>query len=357
MQHSESGVSELISAVLAVILVIALAAVIGAIFLGWAVPLQKTPYIATQAIRVDITNASAVRLFLSQGETVSLAPATSSGLPVKFSLTNGSATYDFFPLPGAALHGWKPGDSIYLFRNTTGSWVADSTASVKNNTGFSNGTWTVNIVDAKSDILVAQHTVNLSGNGVVPTPVTPVPTTTVSPVYANRLWLNAQGKPGTLVGGKYMKFRYTGYSGQYYTNGWIQFPGEKIEFQNGDLVKLEINGNQGSGNLDMNNNQITTLTFNIKVYQNANPVPVKTGTPTAIFIEQFDSYESTLAFTLPSMAGQTYLEADGKTIINYYPPDSHAITITNIGQYQGSNSYIRLPTSEVRGSGYYQIIS
>ena len=76
MKRSDSGISEIISTILAIILVIALAAIIGSIFLGWAIPMQKTAYIATQAIPVNITNASAVQLFLSQGETVSLGPAT-----------------------------------------------------------------------------------------------------------------------------------------------------------------------------------------------------------------------------------------------------------------------------------------
>ena len=74
MKHNESGVSEIISAVLAVILVIALAFIVGAIFLGWAVPLQKTAYIVTQATPVNITNASAVQLLLSQGEAPSRLP-------------------------------------------------------------------------------------------------------------------------------------------------------------------------------------------------------------------------------------------------------------------------------------------
>jgi hypothetical protein len=178
MHPGESGISEIISTVLAIILVIALAAIIGAIFLGWAVPLPKTPYIVTQATPVNLTNASAVELFLSQGETVSLAPSKSSGPPVKFSLTNGSITYNFVPVPGAAPDGWKPGNSLYLFRNATGSWVTDSTSSVKNNTGFLNGTWTVNIIDATSNILIAQHTIYLSGGGA-PSPYPKYPGFTV----------------------------------------------------------------------------------------------------------------------------------------------------------------------------------
>ena len=93
---------------------------------------------------------------------------------MKFSLTNGSITYNFVPLPGAASNGWKPGTSLILFRNASGLWVTDSTASVKNNTGFSNGTWTVNIVDATSNVLIAQHTVYLTRGGAPsPYPVYP----------------------------------------------------------------------------------------------------------------------------------------------------------------------------------------
>jgi PKD repeat protein len=176
------------------------------------------------------------------------------------------------------------------------------------------------------------------------------------PPFANQLYLNAQSKPGTLLGGRYMQFRYTGPSNQYYTNGWIQFSDERIEFLNGDIIKLEINGDQSSGSLDMNNNQITTLTFNIKVYKNANQTPIKSGIPTGIYIEQFDSWDSSLAFMLPAQAGQTYLQANGVTIIDYYPPNPSAINLYNIGQYQGSNTYIRLPNSEVKASGYYQVI-
>ena len=173
MERGECGISEIISTVLVIILVIALTAVIGAVVLGWAVPVQKTAYIVTQATPVTITKASVVQLFMSQGESVSLAPATTSGLPIKFLLTNGSATYNFIPLPGVASQGWKPGTPLILFRNASGSWITDSTASVKNNTGFSNGTWTVTIIDANSNALIAQHNVDLIVDGKTPAPVSP----------------------------------------------------------------------------------------------------------------------------------------------------------------------------------------
>ena len=82
-QEGESGVSEIVSTVLVVILVVALTFIVGAIFLGWAIPLQKTAYIVTQATPINITNASAVELFLLPDGTVLPLPIKSAGLPVK----------------------------------------------------------------------------------------------------------------------------------------------------------------------------------------------------------------------------------------------------------------------------------
>jgi len=42
--------------------------------------------------------------------------------------------------------------------------------SVTDNTGFSNGTWTASIVDVTSNVLIAQHTVYLTGGGAGPSP-------------------------------------------------------------------------------------------------------------------------------------------------------------------------------------------
>jgi alpha-galactosidase len=44
--------------------------------------------------------------------------------------------------------------------NAAPEMTGNSTGSVKNNTGYSNGTWTVNITDAISNIPIAQHESN-----------------------------------------------------------------------------------------------------------------------------------------------------------------------------------------------------
>ncbi len=70
MQNSESSISEIVSTALVVLLGIAFTAINGAIFFGWAVSFQKKTNIVTQAFptTIMITNASIVRIFMSQGE-------------------------------------------------------------------------------------------------------------------------------------------------------------------------------------------------------------------------------------------------------------------------------------------------
>ncbi|GEM_PF-5418946 len=70
MQNSESSISEIVSTALVVLLGIAFTAINGAIFFGWAVSFQKKTNIVTQAFptTIMITNASIVRIFMSQEE-------------------------------------------------------------------------------------------------------------------------------------------------------------------------------------------------------------------------------------------------------------------------------------------------
>ncbi|MEI7432969.1 MAG: LamG-like jellyroll fold domain-containing protein [Methanomicrobiales archaeon] len=59
---------------------------------------------------------------------------------------------------------------------------------VKNNTGFSNGTWKVSIIDATSKILIAQHTIALTG-GLTPAPYP------VYPGFTVEAWVKWINKP------------------------------------------------------------------------------------------------------------------------------------------------------------------
>jgi hypothetical protein len=164
MQSDNAGVSELIAEILMVFLIIAIAIIVLVMILGVSLPAQKTAYIVTSASGLKVSGYSVVKIDHSQGDPVSLYPGSKDRYSLQFTMTNGSATYSAVPLPAAVTKGWRSGDSLYLVRNTSGVMLTDSFLSVPGNIGFSPGAWTISIVDKTSDVLVAQHTVILSGN-------------------------------------------------------------------------------------------------------------------------------------------------------------------------------------------------
>ena len=97
--------------------------------------------------------------------------------------------------------------------------VSDSTASVQNNVGFSNDTWTVNIIDANSNVLIAQHTVTLTGGG---TP-SPYP---VYPGFTAEAWVNWYTNPSS--GAQYATIVVNG-SNDYNRNYQLQVTDNKFE--------------------------------------------------------------------------------------------------------------------------------
>ena len=168
----DQGVSELIGTILVIILVIAIAGIIAALVFGWSIPLQRTPYFVSEATPIE--NASVVKLFHAQGDPVSLYPGATQGLPMKMTLASGAVTYDVTPLPTAAGKGWRAGETLYIFRNSSGVWIADSPALILNSTGFAPGPWRLSLIDITSNVLIVQHTLDLAGDGDGPVPLPPV---------------------------------------------------------------------------------------------------------------------------------------------------------------------------------------
>lgn len=170
--ENERALSELIGTILVIILVIAIAGIIAALVFGWSIPLQRTPYFVSEAAAID--NASVVRLFHAQGDPVSLYPGATQGLPMKMTLASGPYLYEVAPLPSAAEKGWRAGETLYIFRNASGVWIADSPALILNSTGFAPGPWRLSLIDITSNVLIVQHTLDLAGDGDGPVPIPPV---------------------------------------------------------------------------------------------------------------------------------------------------------------------------------------
>jgi hypothetical protein len=164
MQPDDTGVSELISEIMIILLVIGITIIVLVTVLGVSLPVQKTAYIKTSASAVNSSGNYVVMVDHNQGDPASLYPSTTFGYPLQFTMTNGSVSYTATALPSIISKGWRSGDSLYLVRNASGVLVADSPLSVQGNTGFFPGAWTISIIDKTSDTLVAQHTVILKGN-------------------------------------------------------------------------------------------------------------------------------------------------------------------------------------------------
>jgi len=114
----ETAISEVTAEILIIALIIALALVIFVIVMGVVVPVQKTAYIVIQATVIDIGDISVVEMYHQQGDAVSLAPETVYGLPIEFTMTNGSVLYPAVALPYVQSESWQPGDTPCILSAT-----------------------------------------------------------------------------------------------------------------------------------------------------------------------------------------------------------------------------------------------
>lgn len=122
------------------------------------------------------------------------------------------------------------------------------------------------------------------------------------------------------------------------SGGYIQFTvrggnahvihgGTRYDFSNNDVVRLTINSDT-QGGINSNGNQITTFAFD-DVGLMINGVDMGRNTISEIYINNLDTFSSTLTLNVPSQSAWTQLIADSTTIIN---GDSSApIRLYNLG--------------------------
>ncbi|MGB9927500.1 MAG: hypothetical protein ACPK85_03725 [Methanosarcina sp.] len=139
--------------------------------------------------------------------------------------------------------------------------------------------------------------------------------------HANMIILKKNGIGGLIPSGNYIQFTSNG------TNNWIKINGNKTTFNNSDIVRIVMNGDQISGNIDMNANKIVNLKFNIKMYINGKFK--SEGTTTGISVNGLN-YKSNLTYKLPAYLSETYLEVDEETLLDYSPESNLSIELYNI---------------------------
>lgn len=168
----DSALSEVLTEVLIIFLIIVLSAVVVGSFFGLISFTEKTAYVAV-AIRAEETDGvDIISVFDRGGDEVWLNDTkTHEGVAlVRFDVAgpNGS-TVTAVPDQDIVKNTFSPGDTLTLYRYSAGVGVTDNLSAVRDRgtvlLPFEKGTWRVNVVDATHEVLIASEGVSLGGTG------------------------------------------------------------------------------------------------------------------------------------------------------------------------------------------------
>jgi PKD repeat protein len=184
MPENEDAMSELISILLIILLMLVAAMVIYIIIFGYATLAPKSAYIAMRGAAANTSvGAETLTIFHFQGDAVNLNSSVKGNgvAPVKFNLRtplNTMVSVRISPL--VTDNTWSSGDTISLYEDASGYWVIDNiTARIaKVSTlgplvDMQAGNYTVNVVDTKANVLIAQVPVIITGTVITGPPYSP----------------------------------------------------------------------------------------------------------------------------------------------------------------------------------------
>jgi PKD repeat protein len=175
MPGKEDAMSESISIILIIFLILVVSMIIYIVLFGYAGITEKSAFIAMRGNAYNTSSgATSLGIFHMQGERVSLNTSSGSGItPVQFTLQTPFNTTEKVGLsPMITDNIWQSGDTAFIYQDGSGYWVT------KNITGrisrsstlgplvdMQRGTWTVNVIDTRAKVLIAAIPITVSGNG------------------------------------------------------------------------------------------------------------------------------------------------------------------------------------------------
>ncbi|MEA2034103.1 MAG: PA14 domain-containing protein [Euryarchaeota archaeon] len=190
----DTGISEIVSIVLIIFLVIMLVGVMLYITGALDDHLTTTPYLATSA---DVVNTRpdlrTISLENRGGDIVSLYGSAAAGgtWSVRFRLQSENISTDVEVDPLLKTGKWRPGGTLNIYRDNQTYWVTDNISGRADQIeDFGGGKWVVSVIDTGTDVLLAQHTLILSGSSP-PGPV--YAHGIVATYYSDEGWSNAAG--------------------------------------------------------------------------------------------------------------------------------------------------------------------
>jgi len=179
---ADNSISEIIGVLLIIILLIAIATIVSAMWFGWAGGLlSRTPYLKVNISAYDIggdPNNQSIELFHHNGDVLSLQ-AGGKGTPANITLLLPDGSFAN-AIPSTDLKSFSPGQFIYISKKAgTPSYYGISSTPPQKSESLMGGKYTVNIIDANTHILLVTQSVTINGqlnpNPTVTTTMTPAP--------------------------------------------------------------------------------------------------------------------------------------------------------------------------------------
>ncbi|MFA6225681.1 MAG: hypothetical protein WC620_05740 [Methanoregula sp.] len=177
MPKNEDAMSESISVILIILLVLIAAMVVYIILFGYAALALKSAYIVMRGAAANTSvGAETLKIFQFEGDAVYLnGNVKGNGVaPVKFNLRTPSGSMELVQTsPLITDNTWGSGDTISLYEDASGYWVIDNiTARIAKIITLGPlvdmhvGNYTVNVIDTKANVLIAQVPIIVIGNGI-----------------------------------------------------------------------------------------------------------------------------------------------------------------------------------------------
>lgn len=166
-RSGEEGVNEVLATILLVVLVVALAAVILSIALGWVVLQPKSAYIPPGVEVLDVGGEEVISLTSKGGDPAVLTPGNIGLYSLAIYLDTPGGTEKV--TPAAGVDTWNPGQTLYIYN--TGSGLAAAYSLPETPDSLPSGEAKLRIVDENAKLLVYQKGLAFGSTvTVAPTP-------------------------------------------------------------------------------------------------------------------------------------------------------------------------------------------
>jgi hypothetical protein len=153
--HNERSLSETMSVILVIFMVLVLAIVIMVLVFGTSIFQQKSAFIVPDIRNQTIDGKNVIRIFHRGGEVAGLKPGTINFYEMGIYIDTAFGSERALPLPG--VDRFSPGTTMYVFYRPDGRWnITDNVSNLSGAQSLPGGDVRLRLVDEKAGLLIAR---------------------------------------------------------------------------------------------------------------------------------------------------------------------------------------------------------